>query len=58
MKNIRRRPVKFTAREMKEDLPADLDFRKLRFIGRGPEAIAVASRRKVVPLDPDVCERV
>jgi hypothetical protein len=39
---------------MAEDLPAQLDFSKLKFIGRGPKAIEVASRRKVVPLDRDV----
>jgi len=41
---------------MAEDLPADLDFGRLKFIGRGPKAIQAASRRKVVPLDPDVAK--
>ncbi len=54
MRNARHRSAKFTAREMAEDLPAELDFSKLKFIGRGPKAIEAASRRKVVPLDPDV----
>ena len=54
MRNARHRSVSFTAREMDEDLPAELDFRRLKFIGRGPKAIETASRRKVVPLDPDV----
>ena len=54
MRNVKHRSVKFTAREMSEDLPVELDFRKLEFRGRGPEAIEAASRRKVVPLDPDV----
>ncbi|HSB81165.1 MAG TPA: hypothetical protein VLM91_20485 [Candidatus Methylomirabilis sp.] len=54
MRNAKHRSVKFTAREMDEDLPAELDFGSLKFIGRGPKAIETASRRKVVPLDPDV----
>jgi len=54
MRSARHRSVKFSAREMTEDLPAELDFGRLKFIGRGPKAIEVASRRKVVPLDPDV----
>ncbi len=56
MRSARHRSVKFSAREMGEDLPAALDFGKLRFFGRGPKAIELASRRKVVPLDPDVSE--
>ena len=54
MRNARHRSVNFSASEMAEDLPADLDFGRLKFIGRGPKAIEAASRRKVVPLDPDV----
>ncbi len=54
MRNARHRSVKLAANEMAEDLPAELDFGKLKFIGRGPKAIEAASRRKVVPLDPDV----
>ena len=56
MKNAKHRSVRFSAREMSEDLPAELDFGKLKFIGRGPKAIELASRRKVVPLDPDVAK--
>ena len=56
MRNARHRSVKFSAREMSEDLAADLDFGKLKFIGRGRKAIEIASRRKVVSLDPDVAK--
>jgi hypothetical protein len=39
---------------MGEDLPTELDFSKLKFVGRGPKGIQAAARRKLVPLDPDV----
>jgi hypothetical protein len=54
MRSVGHRPVKFSARKLTEDLPAELDFARLKFIGHGPKAIEAALRRKVVPLDPDV----
>ena len=54
MADKRHRPVKFSRREMSDDLPAELDFTKLKLVGRGPKAIEAAARRTVVPLDPDV----
>jgi hypothetical protein len=39
---------------MTDELPAELDFSKLKLVGRGPKAVSAASRRTIVPLDPDV----
>ena len=54
MAEKRYKPVKFSRGEMAEDPPAELDFAKLKLVGRGPKAIEAAARRTVVPLDPDV----
>lgn len=48
--------VRFTAHEMASDIAAELDFSKIKPVGRGPRAIEVAMRRRVVPLDPDVAK--
>jgi len=56
MGNAKHRSVKFSAREMNEELPPELDLSTLKFVGRGPKAIEAASRRKVVTLDPDVAK--
>ena len=54
MAEKKHKQVKFTRREMAYDLPAELDFTKLKLVGRGPKAIETAARRTVVSLDPDV----
>jgi hypothetical protein len=54
MAEKRHTPVKFSRREMADDLPPELNFAKLKLVGRGPKAIEAAARRTIVPLDPDV----
>jgi len=39
MRNARHGSIRFTPGEMAEDLPVELDFSRLKFIGRGPKAI-------------------
>jgi hypothetical protein len=56
MARVSHRPVKFSAEEMASDLPAELDFTKLKAAGRGARAIEGAARRKLVALDPDVAK--
>jgi hypothetical protein len=56
MTRIKHRKVVFTAAEMASDLPKELDFSKLKYLGRGPAALEKALRRKLVPLDPDVAK--
>ena len=41
---------------MGSELPEELDFAKLKYVGRGPRAVEKAARRKLVPLDPDVAK--
>jgi hypothetical protein len=48
--------VSFTAAEMASDLPKELDFSKVKYVGRGSPALAKVARRKLVPLDADVAK--
>jgi hypothetical protein len=52
------RKVKSTAAEMAYDLPAELDFGKLRYVGRGMESLRDwdERRRRTIELDKDVAE--
>ena len=55
MAKTKHREVKFTAKEMADDVPSELDFRKLKFVGRGKEAIfRKREAGKAVTLDQDV----
>lgn len=56
MAKVNHKSVRFSAKELAEDLPPGLDFKRLKLIGRGPRAIEAAARRKVVSLDPDVAK--
>lgn len=48
--------VKFSAAEMAEEPPIEVDYSQLNILGRGTKAIEAMMRRKVVPLDPDVAK--
>jgi hypothetical protein len=54
------RKVKFTPEEMAYELPEELDLTKLRYVGRGIEAVdqLIARRRlaRTVQLEPDVAK--
>jgi hypothetical protein len=56
MPRAKHRQVRFTAAEMASDVPKELDFSKVKYVGRGPAALAKAARRKLVPLDADVAK--
>jgi hypothetical protein len=56
MPGARYRNVRFTAAEMASDVPKELDFSKVKYVGRGPAALAKAARRTLVPLDADVAK--
>ena len=57
MAKSKHKEVKFSAKEMADDLPDELDFSKLRYVGRGKEAIfRKREAARTVVLDPDVAE--
>jgi hypothetical protein len=57
MAKPKHKEVKFSAKEMADDLPDELDFSKLKFVGRGKDAIfRKHEAEKTVVLDPDVAE--
>jgi hypothetical protein len=56
MAKVKHKPVRFSAAEMASELPTELDFSKLKYVGRGPRALEKAARRRLVPLDPDVAK--
>jgi len=49
---------KLSAAALADDLPHELDFSKLEYVGRGVEAMQrhAANRQRNIVLDPDVAE--
>ncbi len=57
MAKVKHKEVTFSAKEMADDLPDDLDISKLKRIGRGKDAILRKRESEMtVVLDPDVAE--
>jgi len=57
MAKPKHREVTFSEKEMADDLPDELDFSKLKFIGRGKSAIFQKREPGMtVVLDPDVAK--
>jgi hypothetical protein len=56
MAKTKHKPVKFSRHELAAELPEELDFSKLKLLGRGPKAIAAAAQGRIVKLDPDVAK--
>ncbi len=58
MAKIKHKNVKFSPEEMAYELPAELDFKKLKKIGRGVETVRrlVERSKHTISLDADVAK--
>jgi len=58
MAKSRHKSVKFSQEEMEYELPAGIDFSKLRHVGNGTETVRrlLERSKRVVGLDPDVAK--
>ena len=58
MAKARHKSVKFSPEEMAYELPAEIDFSKLRHVGDGAETVRrlLERSKRVVGLDPDVAK--